>query len=310
MSPLDITLQRLKAVVRICGYNPRECCTAAVSPLALTTATQKIIHAIRTTKDLRHAVRNVTTGQPIHRAFEIWPSPNNRCWECCVVRPISDWAFSQMIADLDRRDPEAANDFYRSIQGTRDAASLGEKMFETKAHKFFQSITEPRSFTIRSIDNPSATFDIKFSSTVAHHTFGAEQVFAGRLTSSVRNGGSCYLRPLSPVFPSFDSFLYQHEMPQSGCQPLIALQITTAATHPISIRGLARIQASLKPQVSELANLRPTTATKLIILFVVPDSMAASFVKQNIEDAKKVAHWDPKTVQYVVGLSEREVMRS
>ena len=271
---------------------------------------QKVINAIRATKDLPDAVRNVTTGQPIHRAFEIWPSPDNRSWECCVIRPISDWAFCQMIAELDRRDAEAAYDFYRNVQGTRDAASLGGKMFETKAHKFFQSIAEPRSFTIRSIDNPSTAFDIKFSPTITHHAFGAEQVFAGHLTSSVRNGASCYLRPLSPVFPSFDSFLYQHEMPQPSCQPLIALQMTTAATHPISIRGLACIQASLKTKVSELANLRPTTATKLIILFVVPDPMVASFVKQNIKDAKKVAHWDPKTTQYVLGLSVGEVMRS
>jgi hypothetical protein len=84
--------------------------------------------------------------------------------------------------------------------------------------------------------------------------------------------------------------------------------MTTAATHPISINGLTRIQASLKPKVPELNKLRPTTATKL--LFVVPDPMAASFVKQNIKDAKKVAHWGPKITQYVLGLSVREVMRS
>jgi hypothetical protein len=99
-------------------------------------------------------------------------------------------------------------------------------------------------------------------------------------------------------------------MPQSGCQPLITLQMTTATTHPISIRGLACLQASLKTKVSELVNLQPTTATKLIILFIVPDPMAASFVKQNIEGVKEVAHWDPKTTQYVLGLSVAEVMRS
>jgi hypothetical protein len=86
--------------------------------------------------------------------------------------------------------------------------------------------------------------------------------------------------------------------------------MTTAATHPISIKGLARIQASLKPEVPELNKLRPTTATKLIIPFVVPDPIAASFVKQNIKNAKKVAHWGPKTTQYVLGLPVREVMRS
>lgn len=263
-----------------------------------------------TSADLTHAVRNVVTGQPIHRAFEIWPSPDNRSWECCVTRPVSDWAFSQMIAELDRRDADAAYNFYRSMQGTRDSASLGGQMFENRVHKFFQSITTPRNFIIHSINDPSTTFDIEFSSAISHHAFGAEHVFAGHLTSSIRDKVSCYLKPLSPVFPTFDSFLYQHGRSQSGCQPLIMIQVTTAAAHPISIRGLAKVQACLKMKVPELKNLRPTTATKWIILFVAPDPMVASFVEQIIKDVEKVAHWDTKTTQYVLGLSVREVMRS
>jgi hypothetical protein len=48
-------------------------------------------------------------------------------------------------------------------------------------------------------------------------------------------------------------------------------------------------------------------ATKWIILFVVPDPMVASFVKQNIEDADIGGL---KTTQCVLGLSGQEVMRS
>jgi hypothetical protein len=94
---------------------------------------------------------------------------------------------------------------------------------------------------------------------------------------------------------------------QPGCQPLIGFQITTTRDHHISVKGLAAIQACLKPKVPELNALRPTTKTKWIILFVVPDDMAASFVKQQFKEA---AHWGLKTTQYVLGLSEREVMRS
>jgi hypothetical protein len=189
-------------------------------------AAQKVINAIVGTEDLAGAIRNVPTGQPIHRAFEVWPSTDITAWECCITRPISDWAFSQMVAELDRRDPDAAYDFYRTIQGTRNGAALGGQLFKIKVHKFFQSITEPRSFTIRSIDNPSATFDIELSSTIVHHAFGAGQAFAGHLTTSVRNQESCYLKPLSPIFPTFDSFLYQHEISQPGCRSLIGLQVT------------------------------------------------------------------------------------
>ena len=139
--------------MRICGCNPRECHAASPSPDALTIATQKVINAIVGTEDLAGAIRNVPTGQPIHRAFEVWPSTDITAWECCVTRPISDWAFSQMVAELDRRDADAAYDFYRTIQGTRNSAALGRQLFKIKVHKFFQSITEPRSFTIRSIDN-------------------------------------------------------------------------------------------------------------------------------------------------------------
>jgi hypothetical protein len=273
-------------------------------------ATQKVINAIVGTEDLAGAICNVATGQPIHRAFEVWPSTDITAWECCVTRPISDWAFSQMVAELDRRDPDAAYDFYWTIQGTRNSATLSGQLFEIKVHKFFRSITKPRSFTICSVDNPSTTFDIEFSSAIVHHAFGAGQAFAGHFTTSVRNQESCYLKPLSPIFPTFDSFLYQHEISQPGCQSLIGLQVTAAAAHPISIKGLASIQACLKPQVPELNNLRPTTAAKWIILFVVPDPMAASFVKQVIKDADKVGHWGLKTTQYVLGLPEREVLRS
>ena len=273
----------------------------------LSIATDRILNAIKETGNLHDAVTKVHTGQTVHRAFEIYPSPESRHWESCRIRPVSDWAFSQMFAELDRRDTDGAYNFYRIIQGSRDSASLGGKMFEIKAHIFFRSITEPRNFTIRSLDNPMTTFDIEFSSSTTHDTFGSDQRFSGHLVSFVKSGQSCYLRPLSPIFPTFDSFLYQHEMFQPGCQPLIGFQITTAREHRISVKGLAAIQACLKDKVPELKALRPTAKAKWIILFVVPDDMAASFVTQQFKDA---AHWGLKTTQYVLGLSEREVIRS
>src|SRR5882762_5029026 len=100
------------------------------------------------------------------------------------IRPVSDWAFSQMVAKLDRQGADAAYHFYRAIQGSRNSAELVGRMFETKVHVFFQSITTPRTFTAFSLDDRSTTFDIEFSSSTTHYTSGAKQYFTGELASS------------------------------------------------------------------------------------------------------------------------------
>jgi hypothetical protein len=120
-------------------------------------------------------------------------------------------------------------------------------MFETKVHVFFRSITMPRSFIAFSLDDRSTTFDIEFSSSTTHYTFGAKQYFTGELASSVNDHKSCYLKPLSRYFATFDSFLYQPENLLSGCQSLIGFQVTTAYEHRISVVGLKELQACLNP---------------------------------------------------------------
>ena len=295
--------------MRICGCNPRQCRMALASPAALNTATQKIINVIAaTSQDLASGIYNMAIGDLIY-AFEVCPSPDIRTWECFVTRPISDWAFSQLVAALDRQKTDAAYYVYRRLGGSRHDA-LGRQLFKFKVDKFFQSITEPRSFSIRSLDDPTMMFDIELSSAVVCHTFGSEEVFAGHLATSVRNQESCHLKPLSPIFPTFNSFLYQHTMSQSGYHPFMGIQVTDAASHSVSVQGLIGAQKSLKRRIPELNDLRPTTAKKWIILFVVPDSMATSFEKQIIKDADKVGDWDSKIAQYVLGLPEQEVLRS
>lgn len=79
----------------------RQCRKASVLPDVLTDVSDSINLAIKETTNLSDNMNNVATGQPIHRAFEIWPSPNSRAWSSFVIKPISDWAFSQMVAELD-----------------------------------------------------------------------------------------------------------------------------------------------------------------------------------------------------------------
>lgn len=215
-----------------------------------------------------------------------------------------------MVAELDRRDANAAYTFYRLVKGSRNSASLSGQLFEFKVHKFLQSITEPRSFSIRSLDDPSITFNIEFSSNIVFRTFGADQFFTGHLITSVKNQESCYLKPLSPVFPTFDAFLYQHTLVRPGYQPFMGVQVTNARSPSVSIKGLEGTQRALKKYIPELKDLRPIKAKKWIILFIVPEPMAVSFQKQILKDSAKVDHWDSKTAQFVLGLPEQEVLRS
>jgi hypothetical protein len=213
-----------------------------------------------------------------------------------------------MLAKLDQQGADAAYHFYRAIQGSHDSAELVGRMFETKVHTFFRSITTPRSFTAFSLHDRSTTFDIEFSSSTTHYTFGAKQYFTGELASSVNDRKSCYLKPLSRYFATFDSFLYQPEILLSGCQSLIGFQATTTHEHRISVLGLKELQACLNPEIPGLEALRPTPAKKLIFLFVVPKPMAASFRKMQFKG--KAAHWGEKITQFVLELPEPEVIRS
>ena len=308
LASVDITLKRFRDTTSICGHLPRPCFAAALSPDALVSAAREILEAIDETENLAKTITKVHNGRPVHPAFEIFPSPDSRRWINCLIRPVSDWAFSQMLAELDRRGADAAYHFYRAIQGSRDSAELVGRMFETKVHAFFQSITTPRSFTAFSLDDRSTTFDFEFSSSTTHYTFGAKQYFTGELASSVNNHKSCYLKPLSRYFSTFDSFLYQPEIFLSGCQSLIGFQVTTAQEHRISVLGLKNLQACLNPQIPALKALRPTPAEKLILLFVVPEPMAASFRKMQFKG--KAAHWGAKITQFVLELPEPEVIRS
>ena len=103
--------------MRICGFNPQQCCKVSALPDILTAISDNINLAIKETTNLSDAMNNMATGQPIHCAFEIWPSPDSRIWSSFDIRPISDWAFSMMVAELDRRDADAAYKILPTNQG-------------------------------------------------------------------------------------------------------------------------------------------------------------------------------------------------
>ena len=98
--------------------------------------------------------------------------------------------------------------------------------------------------------------------------------------------------------------------------PLSSFRSSVAGSTLSTSKGLADTEKSLKPSIHQLSALRPTSAAgKWIILFVVPNTMMASFVAQCITHSAgasgaKYEHWEKKTTQFVLGLPVEEVLRS
>ena len=69
--------------------------------------------------------------------------------------------------------------------------------------------------------------------------------------------------------------------------------MTTVANYDIKMKALQKVQNSLRnPDVKEL---QPTNDKKMIILFVVPDTLEKNFGMQKIKGAKKeVGCWYKK----------------
>lgn len=305
----DVLLQRLQPALDVCGSIPRPCLRAAQSADDLSAAQSDIRTAISAIKDVAAVLERVHGNDDRlipHRLFEIYPASDSKAWECCNVRTVSQWAFDQLVVEMETRDEHAAHKLYKQIQGTVDAAEFRGRLWERQVHKFFRSISARKQFHIHSLPDRDDSLIIEFSSAVSHQTFGPIQMFTGLLNSSVKDHKSSYLKPLNKNFATFDSFLYQPGLNDSqGVQPLLGIQITDAGIYDIGLRGLQTLQTACKPQIPDLNTLRPSAERKWIILFIVPAPMGASFQSQNIKPPSE--HWKSKTVQYILELPVEEV---
>ena len=74
------------------------------------------------------------------------------------------------------------------------------------------------------------------------------QQFSDQLATVVDDSKSCYLMPVSPVFPTLDdsdSFCTNMEMSRAGYRTLMGFQ----DVDPISVKGLVETQKTLKRNI-------------------------------------------------------------
>lgn len=114
----DITLKRLQEASRICGNIPRKCSAAAVSPLALSLARQRIRVAIQQINELSDTIIKVRVGGESD-IFQIRPLSEHRFWVDYCVEPVSAWALSEMLDVLDERKAGSAYGVYCAGIGPR-----------------------------------------------------------------------------------------------------------------------------------------------------------------------------------------------
>jgi hypothetical protein len=191
-------------------------------------------------------------------------------------------------------------------------------MFEDGVHAYFTSLTEPTSFTIRSLENPSEFFEITFPPHTSCSLVHTKHTLCGLLSKYVEKRASCYLRPDIPTQAAFDSFLYQSDMNQPNLRPLLPISISTTGDHPISVTGCRQLQEALAPKNDLLKELRPLVANKWPILFIVPEEVEAGFLKQSFkvpertpdhEKEDMVNVWLKKTSQYVLAFPQKMAMQ-
>ncbi|TFK59954.1 hypothetical protein BDN72DRAFT_905390 [Pluteus cervinus] len=317
MAGYDISLYRLQLSVAVCGLVPRTCVAGAISAQALQHQMDSLTSSL---KAISHNIPRLALAIQIgihapeqtfpHHVLHLHADDARPQLTSAIVRPVSQWALNAIDAELATSREGAALELYEQVQG---ASSWCGNMWKRRVHAFFRSLPSERTFEIQSLDDRSHTLKITFPPAGFSLAFGPTQSFTGHLATCMQDPKhSAYLTPISPVFATFDSFLYQRDFKVPGFRPLVRLQMTDAETHPVGITGLQEVQALLKPDTA-LEDLCPLVPHKWIFVFVVPEHMAASFPKQTYKEPSKkqkdpVGTWDKKVSQYVLGLGS-EVWR-
>jgi hypothetical protein len=286
------------------GLNPRQCFGASQRPSNLAHSKGDILKKIRSI-DSRESLQNLltqtfTTRGLSHSIFELSPGDDGRLLSQARVGAVSPWALDMLLQEYERRKADAAADFYESIAGLPYAGSLKGRLRERQVLKYFDSLQDLQTFSLRSLSDSSISEWIYPGPT--HRITFQSRAFTFSLRDAVNDGKSIHFVPADPNFRAVDSILYY---PADG---LRFIQVTFDPNHDLPASGFQRIQSWLKLH-TPLASLRPSTAKgkHWDIIFVVPDYLAPDFKKQSITGDTTKGEWAHKIDQYVLVIKEETI---
>jgi hypothetical protein len=223
----------------------------------------------------------------------------------CQIEAVSLWALDLLLQRYEKHKFDAAAEFYYTISGISEAASLQGHLFERQVLSHLCGICTEKTFRIRRLTDSE---EMDWSDWIygRHVNFHESTIFA-EISEAVKSRERLLMIPLIPNFPAVDSIFYD-----PNDQVLTCIQITRSFDHPIAVSGLQLIQSWLK-RGTPLNRLRPSVKKPWRFVFVVPFGMADTFKSQDLVDkarktnTKGVADWPKKVQQYVLGLKEESI---
>ncbi|TDL17102.1 hypothetical protein BD410DRAFT_794677 [Rickenella mellea] len=297
---------RLKLAIMQFGLTPRQTWHASISKTTLKAAEAEVRRAVAAmvpTNSLEILLEGATNGDSSlmvsHTIFQIAPKDNDRLFHEVYVQAKSKWIFDVVLKLYEKRQSDAARQFYELTKHSTTTASLAGIIWEREVHRYFRSIKTREKLHLVSLQDgkryhwqyPGGAMMVKF------RIPGLTEV----LQTAVEKQEARYCQPLALNFEAVDALVYQPGK-------LSCIQITDATTHPIKVNGLQSIQRCLPPTNAALASLRPLhngNKKSWPFIFVVPKDSKFSRVPQKLIGGTDI--WHRKVHQFLLLLPDTKV---
>ena len=286
------------------------------------------MEGIKKIPDITQALAMCRNGDRYpHTVFELFPRNDNRIWIQRRIQPTSQYALHLLLRAQVFESNLSISTIYHDLKVNEDAAEIVGRIWERAVHAYLQNLPTKTTLTLKALGDYADRI-LVVDPTMRFRCCGSDADFQNALSSSLESFASCYLFPLSKIFPTVDSVALTFNR---GRQFDI-FQMSTAGGHPIRVSGLQAVQSWLKRD-TVLNKLRPTTASPFAISFVLPKRLSNSFRRQRLIAAKKessmtpskhrrteagsaliadedhlATFWEDKIRQYVLALDEDEVL--
>jgi hypothetical protein len=298
--PRDLTPARILESASYFGNNPRRCFVATRSRRNLVLEKDRVMKAIKEIPYTSSAFDILigTRGPKgvSHTVFELDPIDEYRSLDGSRVEVVSMWALDKLLSYFERRQADAAAEFYMAIRGMPELGFLRGRVMERQALRYFDSFQVPTTLKIRSLSD-STIHDWEYPGPTRRVNFDS-QTFITSLRTAVDAKKPVHLVPKDPNYPAVDSILYDPNA------PFTLIQCCLHLSHPEVVAGFKRIQEKLKLR-TPLAHLRPSISGRhWHLIFVVPFAIAQDLREQDFEGDMPTNCWKRKIDQYVFGITD------
>ena len=291
---MDVTYAHLNATSKYLGNNPHHgfyasiCSTSLEKQVASITEQISVVAALTNIDSL---IYEICKGGASLRLFQIYSSLDYCIFKNCHIKQVLDWSFNRLLEKYEEWQTDATLELFNLFR-VQNGLQIATFIWEWQ---FFWSLWSPRSFILHSLDDPNKSIpcEWEYPGGAEYQTFESRS-FPTRLQVLIKDKISGHLKPLSTMFPTFDSLLHQ-----PSCLDFLQITIGSLESNS-SILGFERIQCWLK--FKGPTHLRSSKTRPWMFIFIVPEEKAASLKQQSFGKI-----WNSKVKQYVLGLSQKDI---